>query len=130
MTVFGIYSACLRLRPGIHWLSFMFIFALVSSLVTLPFGVHEYLSGAIVHPDLPTFAVLAYAAIFPSLVANVAWNRGVELIGAVRAGAMLHLIALFSAVLSGFLLGEHLLPYHFAGFALILSGVWLAAKSP
>ena len=130
MTVFGIYSACLRLRPGIHWLSFMFIFALVSSLVTLPFGIHEYRSGAVIHPDLPTVAVLAYAAIFPSLVANVAWNRGVELIGAVRAGAMLHLIALFSAGLSGYFLGEEMMPYHFAGFALIVLGVWLAARAP
>ena len=130
MAIFGIYSACLRLRPAIHWLSYMFIFALVSSLVTLPFGIFEYLSGAVLEPDLPTFAMLAYAAIFPSLVANVAWNRGVELIGANRAGAMLHLIARFSAVLAVFLLGEQLLPFHFAGFALILAGVWLAAKAP
>ena len=130
MAVFGVYSACLRLRPAIHWLSYMFIFALVSSLVTLPFAVNEYLSGAELKPDLPTAAMLAYAAIFPSLVANVAWNRGVELIGANRAGAMLHLIALFSAALASFFLGEKILPFHYIGFALILAGVWLAAKAP
>ncbi len=130
MAVFGVYSACLRLRPRIHWLSFMFIFAVVSSLVTIPFGINEYLSGHVLTPDLATVAMLAYAAFFPSLIANVAWNRGVELIGANRAGAMLHLIALFSAVMSGFFLGEVMMPYYYAGFALIVSGVWLAAKTP
>lgn len=51
-----------------------------------------------------------------------------ELIGPNRAGAMLHLIALFSPVLAGFLLGERLAGYHLVGFALILAGVWLAAR--
>ena len=40
---------------------------------------------------------------------------------------MLHLIALYSAVLASLLLGERLMPYHFAGFGLIIGGVWLAA---
>ncbi len=130
MAVFGIYSACLRLRPAIHWLSYMFVFALVSSLVTLPFAIAEHLSGAVLQPTPMTLAMLAYASIFPSLVANVAWNRGVESIGPNRSGAMLHLVALFSAVLAGTFLGEQMLAYHFAGFALILLGVWMAARGP
>ena len=130
MAVFSIYSACLRLRPAIHWLSYMFVFALISSLVTLPFGIWEYLSGAVLQATPMTVAMLAYASIFPSLVANVAWNRGVDSIGPNRSGAMLHLVALFSAVLAGIFLGERMLPYHFAGFALILLGVWMAARGP
>lgn len=128
MAVFGIYSACLRLRPAIHWLSYMFLLALISTFVTLPFGIWEHLSGAVLQPTPMTLAMLAYASIFPSLVANYAWNRGVESIGPIRSGAMLHLIALFSALLAGIFLGEQLRPYHFAGFALILLGVMLAAR--
>ena len=130
MALFGVYSACLRLRPVMHWISYMFIFAFVSTMFTIPFFMAEYLSGTIMEANITTFAMLAYAAIFPSLVANFAWNRGVEQIGANRAGAMLHLIALFSALLAGLFLGEHMLPYHFAGFSLIIVGVWVAARSP
>ena len=67
-------------------------------------------------------------SIFPSVVATVAWIRGVDLIGQGRAGAMLHLIALYSAVLASLLLGERLMPFHFVGFGLIIAGVWLAAR--
>ena len=128
MVLFGVYSACLRLRPQVHALTFMLIFAVISSLATIPFAIAEHLSGDVLRPTLTTLAALAYASIFPSLVANMAWNRGVELIGSIRSGAMLHLIAIYSAILASLFLGEHLLPYHFAGFALILAGVWLAAR--
>ncbi len=130
MTVFGIYSACLRLRPAIHWLTWMFLFSLISTLVALPLFVAEHASGATLQPTLMTLGALAYASIFPTLISNLSWNRGVEVIGANRAGATLHLVACFSAVLSTVLLGEALMPYHMAGFALILTGVWLAARTP
>ena len=130
MAVFGIYSACLRLRPQIHWLTYMQVMAIVSTLVSLPFFIAEHASGDVLRPTFVTLAALAYASIFPSLAANVFWNRGVEAIGPNRAGAMLHLVALFSALLAGFFLGERLHAYHFAGFALILAGVWMAARAP
>jgi drug/metabolite transporter (DMT)-like permease len=60
--------------------------------------------------------------------AYVAWNRGVDLVGAPRAGAFLHTIPLFSALLATTLLGETIETYHILGFALILAGVSLAAR--
>ena len=64
-------------------------------------------------------------SIFPSVIAFAAWNRGVELIGANRSGPFLHLVPVYTAILGSTLLGEHLAVFHIAGFALILSGVWL-----
>ena len=128
MAMWGIYSACYRVRPSIHWLSFTFLLAIISTVTTLPFFVAEHLSGQTLQPTLMTAGALAYASLFPTLVAMLCWNRGVELIGSNRAGAMMHLIAFYGAVLSSWLLGERLETYHFAGFALILAGVWLAAR--
>ena len=51
-----------------------------------------------------------------------------ELIGPNRAGVFLHLIPIYSALLTGALLGEPLRCYHVVGFALILAGVWCAAR--
>lgn len=130
MAAFGVYSACLRLRPPMHWLSYMFFMALISTLVSAPFFAWEHQSGHQLQATATTWAALAYASIFPSFVANMAWNRGVETIGVNRSGAMLHLVALFSAVLSSLLLGEALTGYHFTGFGLIILGVWLAARTP
>ena len=128
MAVWAVYSACLRFRPRIHWTSFMFVFALISALGTLPFAVHEHLQGFRFQATAETFVAIAYVSVFPSIVAYLSWNRGVELIGPNRAGAMLHLIALYSAVLAGVFLGERLAAFHVIGYALILGGVTLAAR--
>jgi drug/metabolite transporter (DMT)-like permease len=129
MLVWAIYSACLRLRPRIHWLSFMFWFAALSTVGSIPLAVAEHLSGFRFQPTLMTAFTIFYVSVFTSVIAFVAWTRGVELIGANRAGVFLHLIPLFTAVLSGVLLGEHIMGFHFVGFALILAGVWLAGRA-
>ena len=125
--IFAVYSAYLRLRPKIHWLSFTFAMAAISALVTAPAMIVEHWAGYRMPWTWETLAVIGYVSIFPSVVATIAWIRGVDLIGQSRAGALLHLIAIFSAVLASLLLGERLMPFHFAGFGLILCGVWLAA---
>lgn len=129
MLVFAVYSAALRLRPTIHWLSFTLVFAIVSAVALLPAAIAEHALGNRLQLDRTTLATLAYVTIFPSLVAVASWNRGVELIGPGRAGAMLHVLPIFSAVLATAFLGEALQPFHFAGFALILAGVWMAARA-
>jgi drug/metabolite transporter (DMT)-like permease len=128
MVMWAVYSACLRLRPPLHWLSFTFVLAVISGVATAPFWIWEHASGFTLQPTLLTAGALAYVSIFPSLVAYAGWNRGVDLIGANRAGVFLHLVPLYSAVLAGLLLGESLMLYHVAGFLLILGGVWLAAR--
>jgi drug/metabolite transporter (DMT)-like permease len=128
MGVFAIYSAYLRLRPAVHWLTFTFALAVIAAGVSLPAFLLEHLAGHTLQATGETLAALAYVTVFPSVVATIAWNRGVELIGPGRAGAMLHLIALYSAVLASIFLGETLQIYHYVGFALIIGGVWLAAR--
>lgn len=128
MVGWSVYSACLRVAPRVHWLSFAFLFSALSAAATLPFFAWEISHGFVFQPTLLTIGALAYVAIAPSIVAMVAWNRGVELIGANRAGVFLHLIPLFSVVLAGLFLGETLMGYHVAGFLLILAGVWFAGR--
>jgi drug/metabolite transporter (DMT)-like permease len=128
MTIFAIYAAYLRLRPPIHWLSFMFMLAVISASVTLPFFIWESWSGFTFQPTLLTVVAILYVSIFPSVLGFAAWNRGVELLGANRAGPFLQLVPIYTAVLSYAFLGEALAPYHVLGFLLILSGVWLASQ--
>jgi drug/metabolite transporter (DMT)-like permease len=128
MVFWAIYCACLRLRPEVHTLSFLFMLSAISVLGTLPFAAWEYAVGHELPADALTVGVVLYSAFFTSLLALFVWNRGVDLIGAPRASAFLHTIPLFSAVFATTLLGEQLRLYHVVGFLLILSGVTLAAR--
>jgi drug/metabolite transporter (DMT)-like permease len=90
--------------------------------------VWEHLHGYTVQPTWLTAFTFVYVTLFGTLAAFIFWNRGVELIGANRAGIFLHLIPIYSALLTGALLGEPLMSYHVVGFVLILGGVWLAGR--
>jgi drug/metabolite transporter (DMT)-like permease len=128
MLLWAIYSASLRLRPAIHWVSFLVVFSLISGVTTLPLFAWEHASGFVLQPTWLTALAFAYVTIFSTIVAFGFWNRGVELIGANRAGIFLHLVPVYSALLTGAVLGEPLMGYHVVGFVLILGGVWLAAR--
>jgi drug/metabolite transporter (DMT)-like permease len=128
MVFWAVYCACLRLRPAVHPMSFLFAVAYVSALANAPFAAWEFAGGYKLAPDLLTVSAVLYAALFTSVLAYITWNRGIDLIGAPRASAFLHTIPLFSAGLATSLLGEQLMPFHIVGFALILAGVTLAAR--
>ncbi len=128
MGIWAIYSVFLRIRPAIHQMSFTFMLAVISGLSLIPFGVIEHVNGFTFKFDWLTLAVLAYVTVFSGALAYVFWNRGMENIGAARGGAFLHLIPFYGAVLATTLLGESLQFFHVAGCALILTGVWFAAR--
>jgi len=128
LLLWGLYTAYLRRRPPVHWLSFVGVTFAIGALVNTPLFIWEHLSVRQMTLDTQTVAAIAYVSIFPSVLAYICFNRGVELIGANRAGVCLHLVPLFGAVLAVVLLGEEPKVYHFIGIALILAGVSLAAR--
>ncbi|MEJ0076567.1 MAG: DMT family transporter [Alphaproteobacteria bacterium] len=130
MALWGVYSASMRWRPAIHPTSFMFMFCLISGIAMLPAMVWEYSTGFRLQPTALTFGSIAFVTLFSTITAFMCWTRGVELIGPNRAGVFLHLVPIFSALLTGVLLGEPLMGYHVVGFALILAGVTCAARRP
>jgi drug/metabolite transporter (DMT)-like permease len=128
MVLWGVYSASLRWRPKIHPASFMFMFSLISGVTLIPVMAWEYSTGFVLQPTPLTFFAIALAVFSSTIAAFMFWTRGVELIGPNRAGVFLHLIPIYSALLTGALLGEPLRFYHVVGFVLILAGVWCASR--
>lgn len=128
MALWGMYCACLRLRPDIHPATFLCVLATFAFIGNLPFALWEHSIGYRLVADQKTALGVLYAAIFTTLLAYVAWNRGVDLVGAPRASAFLHTIPVFGTGLAVLLLGEELRAYHIVGFVLILAGVTLAAR--
>ena len=72
--------------------------------------------------------IVAYCAIFPSMLAQIFFMRGVELAGANRAGFYLNLIPVFAALMAVFILSESLYSYHAISLVMVLGGIYLAEK--
>jgi drug/metabolite transporter (DMT)-like permease len=82
----------------------------------------------LIQPTVPNLLALIYVVVFPSTLAYLCYNRGVQLIGANRAAPFLHLVPVFGAVMAIFLLGEKLQLFHIIGFVLVIVGVVVAAR--
>jgi drug/metabolite transporter (DMT)-like permease len=129
MVMWGVYSACLRLRPPVSVTSFLFVLAVVAACTNLPMAFVELARGEeLDFTDAATAGAIAYMALFSSITAYLCWSRGIEIMGTARASAFLHLIPVFGATLGYLILSEPLEVYHAAGFALILAGVTLASR--
>lgn len=128
MMLWAVYSACLRLRPGIHPMTFMLAMAVIAGLANLPFAAFEHSIDYRLQATELTMLALLYSALITTLLAYFAWNRGIDIVGAPRASAFLHTIPLFSALLATSVLGERIELFHIVGFVLILGGVSLAAR--
>ncbi len=128
MIAWSVYTACLRLRPRVSWQSFNLTSYSIAAVANVPFALVEYHAGSRMEANGATFATIAYVAVFPSLLAYILYNRGVELLGPARAGLFLFLVPVFGGVLAMVALGEQLYWYHAAGFALIIAGVLLGTR--
>lgn len=127
--VYAGYTVALPLRPAIHWQSFMIVLAGAALLTSLPFAAAELAAGGMIWPDSVGWATVLYIALFPSLLAQVLYVRGVEMIGPNRAGLFINLVPIFGTLLSILVLGEVLQAYHAIALALALGGIWIAELS-
>src|SRR5690606_29017709 len=122
-------TVALRHKPAIHWQSLMIVLCGSAFVVSLPFLLWEGLSGSMILPDARGWTIAVYTAIFPSVLSQVFFIRGVELIGANRAGLLINMVPIFGTLLSIIILGEAFHLYHAAAMALVLGGVWLAGDA-
>jgi drug/metabolite transporter (DMT)-like permease len=63
-------------------------------------------------------------------VAYLCFNRAVHLIGANRAAPFFHVVPVLGAAMAIAFLGERLQAFHVVGFALVLTGVYVASRKP
>lgn len=85
MVITAIYTAYLRLRPRIEWITFLFWMFLASAVFNLPLVLIEiFVFEKVVQPTLFTLLAIGYVSIFPSILAYLFFARGVDLIGGVR----------------------------------------------
>ena len=125
---YAYYALALRRRPPVSTIGFLAGMALAALATSFPPFVWEVWRQGFRHASATGFAVLVYAALGPAFLAQVLFMRGVELIGAGRAGVFVNLVPIFGALMAVVLLGERLAVYHFVAIALVVGGIALAQR--
>ncbi len=128
LAIFGIYSVLSLKRPDIHGLSFVAFTFGAGAACLIPLFIWELFARPPMQIDTANLLTLAYVALFPSTIAYLCFNRGVQLIGANRAAPFFHVVPVFGTIMSIVFLGEHPQAFHFIGFALVLTGVFVASR--
>jgi drug/metabolite transporter (DMT)-like permease len=129
LAIFGLYSALSVTRPQIHGLSFAAFTFGCGSACLVPLWVWEMFSRPAMHLDAANLLTTFYVAVFPSILAYLCFNRGVQLIGANRAAPFFHVVPVFGSVMAMVFLGERPQLFHIIGFALVLTGVFVASRA-
>jgi len=125
---YAAYTLMLRKRPNVSGLVFVGVLSGLAFVLTTPLLLWEVMAGTIVWPDGLGFAILLYVALFPTLLSQVLFMRGVELIGPNRAGLFINLVPVFGALLAVVLLGEDFRIYHALALGFVLGGICLAEQ--
>jgi drug/metabolite transporter (DMT)-like permease len=128
LVIFGLYSVLSLKRPDIHGLSFVGFTFGCGAVCLVPLLVGELLTRPLMQLDTTNLQTLFYVAVFPSTLAYLCFNRGVQLIGANRAAPFFHVVPVFGSVMAIVFLGEHPQLFHLIGFALVLTGVFVASR--
>ena len=128
MVVFGLYSVLTLKRPAIHGLSFVAFTFGCGAACLIPLLIWELFIRPVMALDARNVASLFYVAVFPSTLAYLCFNRGVLLIGANRAAPFFHVVPVFGSLMAIVFLGERPQLFHIVGFALVLTGVFVASR--
>ena len=88
----------------------------------------EWLAGDLIWPTGNGWWLIVAIALLPSLLSQLLFMRGVELIGPGRAGLFVNLTPVLASALAVLLLGEQFHWYHAAALCLAFGGIWLSER--
>jgi drug/metabolite transporter (DMT)-like permease len=126
MITWAFYTLWLKDRPaGLSLFAFLFVLALVGELIALPLTLYDWVHTASFTLGTREWLSLLYIGALPTLAAGILFSYGVEHVGPVRAGILIHLMPVFASIFAAAFIGEQLFPDHAAGFVLVAGGAIL-----
>lgn len=127
--IYASYTVALRKRPPVSGLAMFSVMAIAALFASIPMAAVEVSLGTFQWPSAAGWLVILYVVFFPSFIAQLAFMRGVELIGPGRAGVFVNLVPIFAAILSVLLLDEAFELHHAAALVLVLGGIAVAERA-
>jgi drug/metabolite transporter (DMT)-like permease len=126
--VWAVYTLLLPKRPAVHPFALLFACASVGLIFLAPLYLLELSGGRQIAATPQAWLTILYTGIFPALLGFIFWNKGVEQVGAARAGYFIHLLPAFGILLAALFLGERLFAFHLIGITLIFGGIFLTTR--
>jgi len=121
------YSVLFKKVPThIDKLGLLLVQMFIGTLGILPFYFLMTDAGTGIPLNTPVLLILAYVAIFPSLLSFFFWNRAVLLGGANQAAMFCNLIPVFATLLAVLFLDEQFTHFHMVGMAVVFIGILLS----
>ena len=127
--VWALYTIGLQWRPaGVDPMLLLAAFTCVGLIALAPAYVWEMMQGRQINATPTALAGIAYVGTLPGFLGYVFYNRAVGEVGASKASLFIHLMPVFGTLLSAVFLEEIPQRYHFAGIALIFTGIYLTTS--
>ena len=129
MFSWAIYSALLKKKTyEISQITLLQVVIITGLIFLIPIYIIEMNLGNVIKLDKPFLLTLTYVVLFPGLASFFFWIKGIALIGANRAGAFLHLMPIFGAIMAMVIFKEKFMFYHILGAIFIILGITLSNK--
>ena len=129
MFSWALYSALLKKKKyEISQITLLEVVIISGLIFLIPIYFIEMSMGNLINLEKPFYLTLAYVVVFPGLASFFFWIKGISIIGANRAGAFLHLMPIFGAIMAIIIFNEKFMFYHFLGAIFIVAGITLSNK--
>ena len=129
MFAWALYSALLKKKTyEISQITLLEVDIITGLFFLIPIYVLEMNLGNPIIIGKPFILTLSYVVLFPGLASFFFWIKGIDIIGANRAGVFLHLMPVFGSIMAIILFDEKFMIYHLLGAIFIIAGITLSNK--
>lgn len=129
MFAWALYSALLKKKTyEISQITLLEVVIITGLFFLIPIYVLEMNLGNPIIIGKPFILTLSYVVLFPGLASFFFWIKGIDIIGANRAGVFLHLMPVFGSIMAIILFDEKFMIYHLLGAIFIIAGITLSNK--
>jgi drug/metabolite transporter (DMT)-like permease len=111
-----------RIRATQHLL------AAAAVITSIPLAAIEAWQGAALWPTWQGWLLIIFIALGPSLLSQLMFMRGVQLIGPLRSGIFINLVPVVGPLFAVLILGETFAWHHGVALVLVLGGIWIAER--
>ena len=122
---YAIYAVGLRKRPEINDVLLMTFFSYVAFIGSLPGLIFEITQYSFFFPTFKGLMILSVIIIFPSLLAQILFMKGVKIVGPALSGLYTNLVPIFTSLLAIIILDEVFHIYHLISLIIIFLGIYI-----
>ena len=129
MFAWALYSALLKKKTyEISQITLLEVVIITGLFFLIPIYILEMNLGNPIIIGKPFILTLSYVVLFPGLASFFFWIKGIDIVGANRAGVFLHLMPVFGSIMAIILFDEKFMIYHLLGAIFIIAGITLSNK--